>query len=130
MSSILNINSEEDVKFKFLVPYLESLGYRQECMAFNVSISVQEGRKKKTIYADAIVYKTKSHKAPLIVCETKAPTEVLDRSAREQVISYARLLPQIAPLALLTNGTQVQVYHTFKKRASPTCLGVGTSTPI
>ena len=115
MSSILNINSEEDVKFKFLVPYLESLGYRQECMAFNVSISVQEGRKKKTIYADAIVYKTKSHKAPLIVCETKAPTEVLDRSAREQVISYARLLPQIAPLALLTNGTQVQVYHTFQK---------------
>ena len=117
------MNSEEDVKFKFLVPFLASLGYRQECIAFNVSIPVQEGRKKKTIYADAIVYKTKAHKAPLIVCETKAPTEILDRSAREQVISYARLLPQIAPLALLTNGSQFHVFHTFHKTRLPALPG-------
>ena len=117
------MNSEEDVKFKFLVPYLESLGYRQDCIAFNVSIPVQEGRKKKTIFADAIVYKTKAHKAPLVVCETKAPTEILDRSAREQVISYARLLPQIAPLALLTNGAQVHVFHTFHKTRLPALPG-------
>jgi type I restriction enzyme M protein len=113
------LHSEEDVKFKFLVPYLESRGYKQNCMAFNVPISVQEGRKKKTIFADAIVYTNAAHKAPLLVCETKAPTEVLDREAREQTISYARLLPRIAPLALLTNGLQVQVFHTLQKSRRP-----------
>lgn len=96
--------SEEDVKFKFLVPYLAERGYKQDCIAFNVAIAIQEGRKKKTIFADAVVYKTKKHDAPLIVCETKAPTEILSKEAREQAISYARLLPSIAPLTLLTNG--------------------------
>jgi type I restriction enzyme M protein len=113
------LRSEEDVKFKFLVPYLESRGYQQNCMAFNVAIAVQEGRKKKTIFADAIVYASAAHKAPLLVCETKAPTEVLDREAREQVISYARLLPRIAPLALLTNGSQTQIFHTLQKSRKP-----------
>ena len=113
------IRSEEDVKFKYLVPYLEGLGYKQDCIAFNVAVQVQEGRKKKTIFADAIVYTTRAHKAPLIVCETKAPTEVLDRAAREQAISYARLLPRIAPLALLTNGSQIQIFHTLQKIRQP-----------
>lgn len=113
------LHSEEDVKFKFLVPYLAARGYKQACIAFNVAVDVHEGRKKKTIFADAIVYTTATHKAPLLVCETKAPTEILDRAAKEQTISYARLLPQIAPLALLTNGSQVQVFHTLNKGRIP-----------
>jgi hypothetical protein len=48
-------NSEEDVKFKFLVPYLASRGYDQSCIDFNVPVEVHEGRKKKTIFADAVV---------------------------------------------------------------------------
>ena len=120
--SVMSVSgqSEEDVKFKFLVPYLAERGYKQECIAFNVAIAVQEGRKKKTIFADAVVYKTKKHDAPLIVCETKAPTEILSKEAREQAISYARLLPSIAPLTLLTNGAQVQVFHTLDKTRRPT----------
>lgn len=116
----MNDKSEEDVKFKFLVPYLAERGYKQDCIAFNVAISIQEGRKKKTIFADAVVYKTKKHDAPLIVCETKAPSEILSKEAREQAISYARLLPSIAPLTLLTNGAQVQVFHTLDKTRRPT----------
>lgn len=108
-------HSEEDVKFKYLVPYLADRGYKQSCIDFNVPVEVHEGRKKKTIFADAIVYASPSKKAPLIVCETKAPIEVLDRAVREQAISYARLLPRIAPLTLITNGAQVQVFHTLNK---------------
>lgn len=111
----MSIHSEEDVKFKFLVPLLEGKGYKRDHIDFNVAIEVQEGRKKKTIFADAVVYTSAKRDAPLIVCETKAPTEVLDRQSREQAISYARLLPRIAPLALLTNGSQVQVFHTLTK---------------
>jgi type I restriction enzyme M protein len=119
----MKLHSEEDVKFKFLVPFLESKGYKQSHMAFNVPVDVQEGRKKKTIYADAIVYTAAAHKAPLLVCETKAPTEVLTRQDKEQVISYARLLPNIAPLALLTNGAQTQVFHTLNKGRIPQLPG-------
>lgn len=107
--------SEEDVKFKFLVPYLEERGYKKESVRFNVSVEVQEGRKVKTIFADAVVYATPKSQTPVLLCETKAPTEVLDRPVREQAISYARLLPKIVPLTLITNGAQVQVFQTVTK---------------
>jgi type I restriction enzyme M protein len=108
-------SSEEDVKFHFLLPYLEARGYKKDCVQFNVSIEVQEGRKRKTIFADAVVYATAKHDAPLVLCETKAPDEILDRKVRDQAISYARLLPRIVPLALTTNGAQVQVFQTLNK---------------
>jgi len=111
--------SEEDIKIQFLLPYLAERGYKQNCMDFGVPIEVQEGRKKKTIFADVLVYTSAQKKAPLLLCETKAKSEPLDRSVREQAISYARLLPQIAPLVLLTNGNQVQIFHTLNKSRLP-----------
>jgi type I restriction enzyme M protein len=110
-----DVQSEEDVKINLLVPFLESKGYKKDCIAFNKAIEVQEGRRHKTIFADAVVYTTAAKKTPLIVCETKPPNEVLGKSAKEQAISYARLLPRIAPIALLTNGSQTQVFHTLSK---------------
>src|ERR1700688_1593235 len=97
-------SSEEDVKIKFLLPYLRERGYHEKDIAFNVAIDVHEGRRKRTIFADAIVYTSAKNGAPLILCETKSPSEILGREAREQAISYARLLPQVARLTLLTNG--------------------------
>lgn len=111
----LSLNTEDDVKIKFLVPYLKTLGYTEEYMEFNKTIDVQEGRKKKTIFADVVVYVSPQRRAPIILCETKAPDEVLNRFVREQAISYARLLPRIAPVALITNGSQIQVFQTLNK---------------
>ena len=50
-----------------------------------------------------------------MLCETKHPNEPLSKTVREQAISYARLLDRIAPLVLITNGTQTQVLHTLSK---------------
>ena len=107
--------SEEDVKIKFLVPYLEERGYTKSCMDFEVAIEVHEGRKKKTIFADVLVYASPQKKAPLLLCETKSANEPLNRNVREQAISYARLLNRIAPLVLITNGSQVRVFHSLNK---------------
>jgi type I restriction enzyme M protein len=107
--------SEEDVKIHFLLPYLEARGYKQACVRFDVGVEVQEGRKKTTIFADAVVYSSPTSDAPLVLCETKAPGEILDRKVKEQAISYARLLPRIVPLTLITNGSQVQVFQTVNK---------------
>jgi type I restriction enzyme M protein len=117
MTNILK--TEEDVKLQFLIPLLRERGYKENCLDFNKAIEIQEGRKRKKIFADVVVYSSPGKKAPLILCETKAPSEVLDRFAKEQTISYARLLPQIAPLALLTNGSQIQVFQTLNKNRIP-----------
>lgn len=112
---MVTMETEEDVKVKSLLPLLEDKGYDVASCDFEESIEVHEGRRVKHIYADVIVYADDSKQSPLILCETKAPTEVLDRKVREQAISYARLLPQIAPYTLITNGSQVQVFHTLNK---------------
>jgi type I restriction enzyme M protein len=107
--------SEENIKIVTVIPWLEGLGYKKEVMEFEQTITVQEGKKEKSIYADIVIYADKKKETPLIVVETKAPNEILSRSDREQVISYARLMPKIAPLAVLTNGESTQVYQTLDK---------------
>lgn len=111
----MDLKTEEDVKIKFLLPYLEEHGYKLSQCEFNRSIDVQEGRKTKKIFADVVVYTSSRKQAPLILCETKPPYEILNKSVKEQAISYARLLPKIAPLALITNGQQVQVFQVINK---------------
>lgn len=113
------MHSEEDVKIQFLIPLLNERGYKTQTCDFNVPIRVQEGRKEKTIFADAVVYESAKKRVALLLCETKSPHEILDKSARKQAISYARLLPQMPPLTLLTNGLQVQVFHTITTQRLP-----------
>lgn len=117
--SEVDFHSEEDVKVKFLLPLLESLGYNIKHCEFETPIEVQEGRRTKTIFADVIVYGSAKKPAPLMCVETKAPNVPLTRADRDQAISYARLLPKIAPIAVLTNGRQVQVFRTFDKTRVP-----------
>ena len=114
------LRTEEDVKIKILLPFLESEGYSTSLCEFEKAIEVHEGRKSKTIYADVVVYSTPKHDTPLLLCETKGPNEILNKNVREQAISYARLLPQIAPFVLITNGNQTQIYETLNKTRLPT----------
>ena len=111
--------TEEDVKIKFLIPYLRDRGYDDACLDFEVSAEVQEGRKRKKIFADAVLYSSAKRTAPILLCETKHPNEPLTKAVREQAISYARLLESIAPLVLITNGTQTQVFHSVTKTRLP-----------
>jgi type I restriction enzyme M protein len=108
-------NNEEEIKIHIVIPWLEKLGYKKDCMEFGKTISVQEGRKSKSIFADIVVYADKKCETPLIVVDTKSPKEILTKSGKGQVISYARLLPKIAPIAILTNGDVFQIYQTLDK---------------
>lgn len=115
----LDFATEEDVKIKFLVPYLRKHGYNEKCINYDVAIEVQEGSKRKNIFADAVVYSSARKTAPILLCETKHPNEPLSKAVREQAISYARLLDTIAPLVLITNGTQAQIFHVLSKARLP-----------
>ena len=111
--------TEEDVKVKFLIPYLRERGYDEKCMSYEVGIEVQEGRKRKHIYADVVVYSSAKMAAPILLCETKHPNEPLSKAVRESAISYARLMDSIAPLVLITNGSQTQIFHALSKARLP-----------
>lgn len=115
MEKMRTYNNEEEIKVHLVLPWLESLGYKREFMAFEKTIKINEGRKTKSIFADIVVYTDKKLETPLIVVDTKSPSEILSKEGRDQVISYARLLPKIAPIAVLTNGNNIQVYQTLDK---------------
>lgn len=114
-SDFLDHQNEEEIKIQIVLPWLEKLGYKRDCMEFEKTISVQEGRKTKSIFADIVVFADNSKETPLVVVDTKSPKAILSKIDRDQVISYARLLPKIAPLAVLTNGLATQVYLTLDK---------------
>jgi hypothetical protein len=50
---------------------------------------------------------------PLAVLELKRPGLSLDDDDRRQGLSYARLLEPMAPLTIVSNGTQTQVFQTY-----------------
>ena len=54
-----------------------------------------------------------SAKRPLAVIELKAPDESIDEDAKRQALSYARLVEPMAPLAIVTNGTQTLTFRSF-----------------
>ena len=115
----MELYSEQDVISKIVVPYLRSLGYKEGqttvgsvVLRYNHPIPVQQGREKKTIYADIVVF---VNELPVIVIDGKNPRQYLTDNDREQVISYARLLDNIAPFAALCNGSW-QVFDAVRKQ--------------
>ncbi len=115
----MDLYSEQDVTTKVIVPHLTNLGYDEAkneqngvIVHYNHPITAQQGREKKTIYADIVVM---VHKSPVIVIDAKNPRNYLTENDREQVVSYARLLPNIAPYAALCNGDW-QVFDTVSKQ--------------
>ena len=116
---MIDLYSEQDVTSKVVVPLLTTLGYDEKktksngvVLRFNHPISVAQGRETKTIFADIVVF---VHDTPVIVVEAKNPRAYLTENDREQVISYARLLPNIAPYAALCNGGWL-IFDAVQKR--------------
>ena len=115
----VELYSEQDVISKVVIPDLASLGYSEGTVSsgsvvlrFNHPIPVQQGRERKTIFADLVVF---VDEIPVIVVDGKNPREYLTDNDREQVISYARLLDNIAPFAALCNGSW-QVFDAVRKQ--------------
>lgn len=120
MPSLPELYSEQDAETKIIVPELVRLGYDESkrqtngvVLKFRHSIDVHQGRQKKTIQADIIVF---VHDAPVIVIDAKNPREYLTDNDREQVISYARLVGNIAPYAALCNGYTWRIFDTITKQ--------------
>lgn len=111
---IKDLHSEEDVKYKVVVPYLKKLGYKENQIFFNVPIKAWLGRQSKVVYADLVV---KEKNNSIIIVETKKPGIELNEIHKEQAISYARQFdPRAVPIVVVTNGISTKIYDVRTKK--------------
>lgn len=115
--------TEEDVKNRVILPWLAQIGFGPEELQFETRFTVTIGREyeietgaarseDKRAYSDIVCYR---HSRPLMVVEVKADNHSLNDGDREQAISYARLLPEIAPFAVVANSREAYVYDVITK---------------
>lgn len=134
MSTSARLISEEDVRTKVVTLWLADHGFGPEDISVEFTfelrlgrnilvvdsynpVQARRGRSHSSVFrprADVLVRSRRDHRNLLIV-EVKAPDETLDDDAREQGISYARLLREggIAPFVILTNGKQTHIYDSI-----------------
>jgi hypothetical protein len=125
-----NIDSEEDLRFA-IARYFVELGFDLNELSFEDYFSIQLGHNTLVIDRDmepqqnrvrvsgrSDLLLTRNGKS-IAVVETKAPNHSLTDQDALQALSYARLLLEMAPYAIVTNGRDTQVFDTFATTLTP-----------
>ena len=122
----VSLVSEDDIRTRVVAIWLFEHGFSAESISVEFSFELRLGRNiyrvgenkpvKSSLFrprADVLVRSCDGRN--LLIVEVKAPDEILDNDAKEQGISYARLLRNggIAPFVVLTNGHNTQIYDSI-----------------
>ena len=114
--------TEEDLRSRLLLPYLQALSVGADQVllerAFHLrlgrtTVEVKSRAARATVGGRLDILVRSLQGDNLFVVELKAPGEELTDEDRDQGISYARLLDQIAPFVLLTNGSDTRLFDTI-----------------
>ncbi|MBD1890001.1 type I restriction enzyme HsdR N-terminal domain-containing protein [Coleofasciculus sp. FACHB-SPT9] len=118
--------SEEDIRTRVVATWLADHGFTAESISVEFSFELRLGRNAYRVgenapirssvrrpRADVLVRSCDGRN--LLIVEVKAPNEILNDDAKEQGISYARLLRNggIAPFVVLTNGHETRIYDSI-----------------
>ena len=117
--------NEEELKAQILLPYIDSLGISRDQIELEKTLHLRLGRQtvehdgseSTTVTGRLDVLVRSSSGNNLFVVELKRPDSDLTDEDRDQGISYARLLDQIAPFVLVTNGRDNRLYDTITRVA-------------
>lgn len=120
------IDSEEDLRFA-VAQYFLDLGFELNEISFEDRFQIRLGHNvivaNKDLSnrdlngrSDILVVRDGN---PLAIVETKSPDHELTDDDAWQAISYARLLHQIAPYSIVTNGKETRVYDTVTSDLTP-----------
>ena len=134
MSHAFDTCSEEDIRTKVVYTWLADHGINPAEISLEYCFEVKIGRHTWKIgsdrplpadddldrrdssvvrpRADVLVRRGEKN---LMIIEVKSPDEPLDDAARDQGISYARLLPDIAPFVVLTNGRETKLFDSVTR---------------
>jgi hypothetical protein len=115
-----NIDSEEEVRIA-LAFYFKELGFSLSELSFEDSFQITLGHTAVTIKKESSPKAVGGKSDMLLVrqgqnlaiVETKGPKIKLTDEDKDQALSYARLLRQIPPYTILTNGQELFVYDTI-----------------
>src|SRR5437899_3129205 len=117
-----DVDSEEDLRLA-VVKYFHELGFGLDEIKTETRFTIQLGHNtlvvggQGTSHRDQVTGRSDillaRHGKPLAIVETKAPGHALNEKDALQALSYARLLREMAPYAIVTNGKDTHVYDTF-----------------
>lgn len=116
--------TEEDIRSLVVNSWLTGHGIQLSEISLEFAFEVQlgrnvwkvDGRAKSNERDKSVATRPRSDvlvrrgNTNLMIIEVKGPNEPLDDHARNQGISYARLLPQIAPFVVVTNGRESKLF--------------------
>lgn len=113
--------NEESVKNKIIVPFFQEMGFDTSEIEYETSFTLRVGRQtflmngERDRASGRLDILFKRHSENLFIVETKPQDHILSEQDKEQAISYARLLDQMAPFAIVTNGICTKIYDTLTK---------------
>lgn len=117
--------NEENIKNKVIVPFFKKLGFNSDEVEFETNLKIMIPRKgkiqigdkiAKNVFSD-IVYSTyiEGTKKNIFIVEVKRSDHKITETDIEQAICYARLLEDIPPFSIVTNGNDTQVFDSITK---------------
>ena len=117
---MLMLKNEEEIKSKLLLPYLEDLGFDCSEITLERTFNIRLGKGVNEISSnwksgrlDLLCHKEGQN---LFVIEVKRDTIDITSDDIEQGISYSRLLDNIAPFTIVSNGKKTRVFDTITKK--------------
>jgi hypothetical protein len=116
--------NETELCNTILLPYLKALNIDYSQITLEESFSIRLGhtvvdiknKKRDKISGRLDVLVKNADGDNLFVVELKAPDQQLTQDDANQGISYARLLDQIAPFVIVSNGKKTKIYDTITKK--------------
>ena len=125
--------SEENLKAKVLLPFLSAVGIALDQIDVEKTLRLRLGRGVHQYVSDTasgrldLLVRSREGEN-LFVVELKREDLDLTDDDRDQGISYARQLDQIAPFVLLTNGRESRLYDSISKEELKDDIGTQYTT--
>src|SRR5689334_15162859 len=106
--------NEEEIRSKLLLPFLNDLGFDLSEISLEKSFSIRLGKSKHTIRGRSDILCKRNGKN-LFIIELKNDSISIDQEDIDQGISYARLLTDIAPFTIITNGKTTRIFDSISR---------------
>jgi hypothetical protein len=108
--------TEEDIKAKVLLPYLNDLGFDVSEISLEKSFTIRIGKTQKTISGRADILCKRNDKN-LFIIELKSDSIKISENDVKQGTSYAKALENnIAPFTIITNGKSTKIFDSISEK--------------
>ena len=110
--------TEEDIKNKVVLPFLNDLGFESKNLKFEENIKLILGKNKKEPMKDYIIngrydILIKNNDYNFMLFEIKTEKHSITNADIKQGLSYARALSDPVPFTLITNGEETKIFRSY-----------------